>query len=357
MRLVDRYILRELGGIFIFGLAVFTTMLLINHLFFLARLAAEAGVPIRTNLILLVLRIPYLAAYALPMSMLLATLLAFGRLSDRNEITALRTTGWSLGRIALPVLFAGVLVTSMSLGMTEYVVPRSEARYRDLLAQAIRSPVRVVQQHVLFREPVDGVESVFYARQLDTRDGTMSNVVIIQLLEGRPSRLIEAASARFGPDGWVLHDGTLYLLGNPSGITTQFRELRVTLKRTPKQMAAPPRRDPSELTIREVRAQIAVLRATGESILRYAVSLQLKLALPTSSVIFALLAVPLGLRPHRSGRSVGLALTVLVLLGYYLMMSITITLGERGQLSPFLAAWLPNLMVASTGGYLLWSAR
>lgn len=356
MRLLDRYIAREVGGIFLFGVAVFTTLLLINHLFFLARLAAETSVTLRTNIALLVLRVPYLAAYSLPMSMLLATLLAFGRLSDRNEIAALRTAGLSLGRIALPVLVTGVVVTGISLVMTEFVVPRTESRYRDLLAEVFRAASRLVQQNVLFREPVDGVESIFYARELDARDGTMTQVAITQFLGGRPSRLIEAESASWDQDGWKLRNGTLYLFGGASGVTTRFEEMRVALKRTPRQIATP-RRDPAEMTIAELRQQIAALRAAGEGFLRYAVNLQLKFALPTSSVIFALLAVPLGLRPHRSGRSAGLAMTVLVLLGYYVMITITIALGERGQLAPFLAAWLPNLTAASAGTYLLWATR
>jgi lipopolysaccharide export system permease protein len=355
MRLVDRYILREIGGVFVFGVAVFTTLLLINHLFFLARLAAEIGVPIRTSLELLLLRVPFLASYALPMSMLLATLLSIGRLSDRNEISALRTTGWSLGRIAVPVLAAGVLVTGLSFWTTEIVVPRTERRYRDLFEQVVRSPERTIRQHVLFREPINGIESVFYARTLDTKDGTMTNVVITQFQDGRPARLIEAATAQYSPDGWVLRDGTLYLLGGATGVKTAFQQMHVTLRRTPQQMAAP-RKDPAEMTIGELRQQIATLRAAGENVLRYAVSLQLKLALPVSSVIFALLAVPLGLRPHRSGRTTGLGLTVLVILAYYVMMSVTVTLGERGQITPFLAAWIPNLGVAAAGTYLLRTA-
>ncbi|MDR7519327.1 MAG: LptF/LptG family permease, partial [Armatimonadota bacterium] len=239
MRQIDRYILREVGGIFVFGAAVFTTLLMVNHLFFLARLAAEAGIPIRTSLLLLVLRVPYMAAYGLPMAMLLATLMAFGRLSDRNEIIALRTSGWSLGRIALPVLVAGAVVTAISLAVTEYVVPPSETRYRDLLAEVLRSPTRQVQEHVLFREPIDGVESVFYARALDTRDSTMSGVVITQFQHDRPVRLIEAARARFGTEGWVLQDGTIYLLGSGGGVTTRFASMRVALQRTPRQAAAP----------------------------------------------------------------------------------------------------------------------
>lgn len=355
MRLLDRYILREVAGIFIFGVVLFTSLLLVNHLFFLARLAADAAIPIRTNLVLLVLRIPYLASYSLPMSILLATLLAFGRLSDRNEISAMRTTGWSLSRVAMPVLLAGIIVTGLSFGLTEYVVPRSETRYREALARAVRASTRVIQQNVLFREPIDGVESVFYARELDPQTGTMSRVTITQFQQGRPSRLIEAERAQYGPQGWVLENGTLYLLGS-GGVTTTFDEMRVALRRAPPEIV-PPRRDPAEMTIGELREQIARLQAVGESVVRYAVNLHLKLALPVSSVIFALLAVPLGLRPHRSGRSTGLGLTVLVLLGYYLILSITVALGERGQLPAVWAAWLPNLAVATASLYLLWSAR
>ncbi len=357
MRLLDRYVMREVGGVFLFGVTVFTTLLLINHLFFLARLSSETTVPLRTSLELLVLRIPYLAAYSLPMSMLLATLLAFGRLSERNEITAFRTAGLSLGRIAVPVMMTAMLVTLSSLAITEYVVPRSESRYRDVLAEVFRAATRDIRENVMFREPVDGVESIFFARSVDGRDGTMSQVVILQFApDGRPSRMIEAASARWAEEGWSLHDGTLYLLGSASGVTTKFQQLRVGLKRPPAQIGTP-RRDPAEMTIAELRQQIAQLRAAGEGVLRYAVNLQLKLALPASSMVFALLAVPLGLRPHRSARSTGLGLTVLVLLGYYISITVTTALGERGQLTPFLAAWIPNLAAGSIGAYLLWTAR
>jgi lipopolysaccharide export system permease protein len=225
-----------------------------------------------------------------------------------------------------------------------------------VLAQAIRKPPRVIRDNVLFLEPVDDVESVFFVRHLDTRDGTMSKVVITQFQQGRVSRVIEAERARYGPEGWVLEDGKLYLLGSPGGVATTFGQMRVALKRKPPDIA-PPTRDPAEMTIQELRAEIARLQAVGGSIIRYALNLQLKLALPVSSVIFALLAVPLGLRPHRSGRSTGLGLTVLVILAYYVLMSITVTLGERGQLSPVWAAWFPNLTVACTGLYLLWTAR
>jgi lipopolysaccharide export system permease protein len=139
------------------------------------------------------------------------------------------------------------------------------------------------------------------------------------------------------------------------GVASDFQEWRIALPRTPRQLVAA-RRDPFEMTIAELRQQIQRLRASGESVARFAVSLHAKIALPASSIIFALLAVPLGLRPLRAGKSIGFGLTVLVLVLYYFLMSVTITLGERGQMPAFLAAWLPNLLVAAAGSYLLWRA-
>lgn len=356
MPLIDRYILRQVGETFLLGLGLFTALVLLPHVFFLARLASETHVAVRTNLELLVLRVPFLVGtYSLPFATLFAVLLAFGRLSDRNEVTALRTSGWSLARVAAPVVAAGVAVTLTTLTINEFLVPTTEARYRTTFSEVVRAPSRQIQHNVLFREQVDDLDSVFYARELNPQSGTMSGVAISQFREDRLLRVIEARAARYEEGGWwVLQGGTIYLLRG--GVQSTFDEIRVRMKRAPRQIS-PPRRDPYEMTIRELRQQIAALRAAGEGSLRHLVALQAKLALPTSSVIFALLAVPLGLPPHRSGRSIGFGLTVIVLLCYYVMIQITLTLGESGRLGAFWAAWTPNLLVAAIGSYLLWRSR
>jgi lipopolysaccharide export system permease protein len=356
MRLIDRYILRQIGETFLLGLVAFTSIVLLPHVFFLARLASETQVTLRTNLSLLVLRVPFLIGiYSLPFATLFAVLQAFGRLSDRNEVTALRTSGWSLLRVAAPVLAAGLTVTFATLILNEFVVPITEGRYRATLGEVFRVPTRQIQRNVLFREAVDDLDSVFYARELNPADGTMTGVVISQFRDDRLLRVIEAAQARYEEGGWwVLKGGTIHLLR--TGVQSTFSEIRVRMKRTPRQIA-PQRRDPYEMTIRELRVQIAALRAAGEGTSRHLVAFYSKLALPTSSVIFALLAVPLGLRPHRSGRSIAFGMVVVVLLCYYVMISITLTLGESGRIGAFWAAWTPNLLVAAAGAYLLWRSQ
>jgi len=354
MRLIDRYIVRQVSESYVLGVGAFTSILLLTHLFYLARVASEIPVPVVSNLGLFLLRVPYFATYSLPFATLFAVLMAFGRLSDSNEITAMRTSGWSLGRVAAPVVFTGLAVTMITLAMGEWVVPHAEARYLTLFHEVVSRPAPEIQHQVLFRERIDGVDSIFYAHELNSLTGTMGRVTIVQFEAQRPVRLIEAEMARYSPSGWLLTRGRFYLL-TAGGVVTDFEEWRIALPRTPRQLIAA-RRDPFEMTIAELRQHIRRLAATGESAARYAVGLQVKIALPASSVIFALLAVPLGLRPLRAGKSIGFGLTVLVLVTYYFLMSVTITLGERGQIPPFLAAWSPNLLVAAAGGYLLWRA-
>jgi len=128
--------------------------------------------------------------------------------------------------------------------------------------------------------------------------------------------------------------------------------VHVGLRRTPDEIALP-QRDPSEMSVSELRAYIGVLRRSGEPVARYVVQLHFKLAVPLSAALFALLAVPVGLRPHRSGTSIGLGLTVLVLIGYYIISAIALPLGESGRLHPIPAAWAPNIVLAATGLALL----
>lgn len=350
--LLDRYLWRQLRDLFLFGVAVFTLLLLINHLFLLARLVLQQGAPFVAALELLIYRLPYFLAFSFPMAMLLASLMTVGRLSDGQEITAMRTGGISLGRIAASIVTAGVLVSLLTVFTNEMLVPGAEDRYRQAYARAIEAPATGVQEQVLFREQQDGIESVYFVRRFLVASDVMEGVVVNQFERGRLLRVIEAAQARYLHDEWVFQRGTMYLFTGPTTVVSRFDRLTVALRRTPKEIALP-RREPSEMSIRELRAYVRLLQRSGESTARYVVEVQAKFAIPAASALFALLAVPLGLRPHRSGTSIGLGLTIVVLVGYYIMISITLTLGQNARLHPVLAAWLPDALLGAAGVVLL----
>ena len=346
MSLLDRYLWRQLRELFMFGVAIFTLLLLVNHVFYLARLVLNEGAALSVVLQLLVFRLPYFLAYSCPMAMLLASLLAVGRLSDGQEITAMRTGGISLTRIAFSAAAAGLLVSGMTLILNEVVVPLTEDRYQQVLRTALRGRAASAQQDVLFRDVQDDVESIYFVRRFRGDQERMEGVVVNQFERGVLNRVIKAAVAQYAGGVWEFRNGTMYVFTGETTVVTQFERLRVGLQRTPQEIAVP-QRHPSEMSIKELRRYVSVLQRSGENADRYIAQVHFKLAIPMSSALFALLAVPVGLRPHRSGTSIGLGLTILVLIGYYVISAVTLPLGENGRLHPIVAGWMPDVVLGA----------
>jgi len=347
--LLDRYLWRHLRGLFLFGVGLFTMFLMVNHLFFLARLVLAEGATFLVALELLSYRLPYFLAFSFPMAMLLASLMAISRLSDGQEITAMRTAGISLRRIATSVAVAGVLVTIGTLVINEAIVPPMEDRYEVVFARVAGRPQTTIDR-VLFRDEQGGIESVYFVRRFAADDGHMEGVSVTQYEDGKLRRVIDAATARYVDGRWEFQTGTMYLFTGGTIVESRFKRMDVGLRRTPREIAIP-QKPTTDMSFRELLAYIRILERNRENVTRYYVELHSKIAVPTSALLFALLAVPLGLRPHRSGPSVGLGLTILVLLCYYILISITMTLGQGGRLAPIVAAWLPNFALA--GGAML----
>jgi len=208
------------------------------------------------------------------------------------------------------------------------------------------------RRDVLFREVQGNIESVYFIRRLLKDAGRMDGVVVNQFEDGALKRVIEAKEGQYQGGVWEFGHGTMYVFTGGTTVVTQFDRLRVGLTQTPQEIALP-QRDPSEMSVQELRLYIRVLQRSGENVARYVAQVHFKLAVPLSAALFALLAVPVGLRPHRSGTSIGLGLTFLVLIGYYIISAAALPLGENGRLNPVVAGWLPDLVLAVVGVALL----
>lgn len=352
--LLDRLILAEVGSSFGFGLGLFTVLLVMNHLFYLARLVIGEGLAIHTALLLMVYKVPYFIAFSAPMGVLLSSVLGIGRLNDHHEIAALRVCGVSLYRIALPLVLGGVVAAGGILAFSEGVVSLSDDRYRALLGQVLAqaSGVHPVE-NVFFQAPTPTGNALYSARRYDPRTQTLQGVTVVYVAHGQPLEVIEAAEAvyRRGVQ-WTFRKGHVYMLSGGRIVTTSFQTLTVVVPRSPQDLTVAPKQ-PSEMSLRELLAHIASLRRQGGDVRPYVGELHSKLATAASSVVFTLVALPVSLRPHRSGPSMGLGLSILVLLAYYLV-AIPAQLASDGRvLSPVLAAWLPDLVVGAAGVLLL----
>ena len=382
MKILDRYIARELIGPFAFGVAAFTLIFISGEYLFKLTSMVASGAPLLDVAELMALRMVPLAIVTFPMATLLATLLSFGRLSGDMEVVAMMAGGVSFMRIAVPAFAMGLLVSIFGLFANQVIVPPAGRAVNRTQARIIR---RLGASGATVAAPTSGRSFVIQ----DYAGGQLEHLVVaggfnfaarrldhVTYLEykGRPGArhvvvMVEAERAYWNPqqpDHWVFENGFMRLFGEERAAagaksaaaylySGSFTSESLVLNKTPQQIVAEGK-DPEEMSYQELRQYIANLRDQGASLktLReLEVDLSNKLSIPFTSMVFALIGTPLGLRRLRGGAAVGLGVSILIIFCYYVLWHATSVLGENGQLSPALASWLANLVGLGVGGVLV----
>jgi lipopolysaccharide export system permease protein len=138
--MMDRYLISQLMPPFLFSVGLVATLgVAIGYLSDLANKIVERQLPLLQAAEILLLKVPEFVTYALPISVMLTTLMTFGRLSSDNELIALRSCGTSLFRIAWPAIFLSAWVTAATFGLSEWVVPSANYQATTILVNSIRT--------------------------------------------------------------------------------------------------------------------------------------------------------------------------------------------------------------------------
>ena len=350
MRLLDRHILRELIGPFLFGVAAFTSLMFAGkELFRITELIAEFHAPIVTAAKLMLLQMPGLIVMTLPMAMLLAALLGFGRLSGDSEVVALFAGGVSLYRIAIPVIVMSVVVTAISFTLSEEVAPRTNSSHEQIYQELTKTPTSSAKPFFVI-DSSDGItNSVFYVQGgFDLGTQTLRDIDMIRYSNNKPAVFIHAERAvRKAENEWAFMDGYTQNLGATDNTAilafheSQTREIKIN--KTPDQLALYQKKH-DQLSFKQLRDYIAMLQDEGADVNELRVRLYQKIALPLTSLVFALIGTPLGLRPHRSSSAVGLGLAIVIIFAYWILMHYMTILGNNGTVSPAAASFTPTLV-------------
>ncbi|NQU18125.1 MAG: YjgP/YjgQ family permease [Candidatus Saganbacteria bacterium] len=349
LKLVDRYIFKELFDPFIFGLLSFSLILSASMVMFeLVRAVVISGMPILIALKIFIFRLPAVVVYIFPMATLLAALLGFSRLSKDSEITAFRASGVSLSRLMYPVIIFGLLISVVNFLFYEIVVPESNKAAKNLLIVTALEKAPRIEENVFVPEFQDGVlKRVFFAKKLENQ--AMKGVIVQEFSNGTLSKIINAKEALWldKEKTWRFFDGIIYLLSSDGEYKhlVRFDEQSIAIKFSPADLYRDERK-PEEMSIASLRRYIGLKEKMGEKVTSLQIQLNMKIAIPFASLVFVLLGAPLGLSPRRASSSVGLGLSIIVIFAYYVLMFFSMALGELGLISPPLAAWLPNIITA-----------
>jgi len=359
LRTVDRLMLRELIPPLLFGVAAFTSLFFAGG--YLSRLTGllVQGVPFPVVAELFLLYLPSVIVMTLPMSVLLAVLLAFSRMSSDSEMVALWAGGVSLWRIMRPVVAVAVVVTLISYVLSEGLAPQAQRRSTELRERAL-GEITPLQKAFIISDVEGGRYNsvVFVNGGMDPQTRELRNVTIFTGFTGQgPQVYFFAERARWerGTE-WRLYNGAMRTLDPGGGATVNtFREWStraVNINRTPEEVMEE-QRDPDELNFRQLAQRIQRMKRTGGDTLKLEVELYNKLSVPLASLVFALIAAPLGLRPHRGGAAVGFGLSIGLIFAYWMVWQYSSALAKAGQISPIAGSFMADVVFLTVGLLLL----
>ncbi len=358
--ILDRYIYKELIPPFFFGIAMFTILFMATGpVFDMANLVIKFGVPILLVLKYAIVRIPSFIAFTIPMSVLLATLVAFGRLSVDHEMIAMKAGGISFYRILIPVFLFSLAATLICYLLNEKIGPESLYKARTIVSSREAQGHLPPLENIKFSSKTeDGLERITIARSFNEEDGIMHSPVINDYGQnGDLVRITHAERAVWKDNAWTLVNGESFQF-DPKGVF----QTRITFSKAEVHMQDPRQvslleRSPDEMDNNLLRKTILVMEKDPsrdrEQIRSLWVRFRIREALPFACLVFALVGAPSGIRPLRSTSSAGVAMSVFIILIYYFFVAVCKSLGEGGELPATLAAWMPNILFLILAGVFL----
>jgi lipopolysaccharide export system permease protein len=364
-RLLDRYVLREVVPPFLVGLLLIVFVLLMNQVLLLTELFIDKGVPALAALRILGLLVPSILVFALPMSVLMGVLGGLARLASDSEIVALQSVGIGPRRLARPVLLFGLAGFLLTLPLALYVGPRANSAWVKAMARSVIARVQLKVRPLQFNETLPG--TVFFVREAG-RDDRWRNVFAYLASDPANPRLVLARSGtvRLFPDErravLELENGVVYS-GPPAepekDTLTSFDRLEEEIDVEDLFPAFSNAKRVREKDIGELVRDLAALKAssrendTGLLARVHRIEIHKKLALSLACLALALLGLPLGLMTGRGGRTGGFSLGLVIILLYYGLLTAGENFSMDGRLSPFLAMWGPDLVLALAAVLLL----
>lgn len=379
MKTLHLYIARQVLATLAMTVVVFTGLfLIVNGLKEILPLLLNQQVPFLSVMQAVAMLLPFGLAFALPMGLLTATLLVFGRLSADQELTAVRAGGVSLLAVVTPVLWIAVAAAAVSAYATVELAPRCRTAFKRLGYElGVARPTALLVEQRYIRE-FPGWD-IYIGKRVG--EAEFENVLLYQTRQEQLMQRISARRARVVADPatrqivFQLFDAEVF---TRSALPESAKPGDAGAPPAPKpgemnmvffEEAPPVRLDLSnvqavgskpklnEMTARELLAELAEYRERGVEVTPILVNLHRQVSFSFACISFALIGIPLGLRGHRRETSFGIAAALLLTAVFYSFIILGQSLETRPQTFPHLIVWVPNFLFQGLGAWLLWRAN
>jgi LPS export ABC transporter permease LptF/LPS export ABC transporter permease LptG len=363
MRILTRYILREVSSHAFIGAAIFTFVLFTRDLGHILELVVRASAPLPSVAEIFFYTVPLALTYTIPMSVLVGILIGLSRLAADSEITAMRASGmgvWSFGRV-LAIFVAAAWALALLNGL--YLAPWSMASLARLEDQLKGSQASYEVQPRVFYEGFP--KMVLYVQDVHGAQGgaAWNGVFLADISDPANPSITLAHEGIMVPEGQDrLH---LHLIDGATHETdpAQADHYQIsTFKQTDIPIDLPPSENKADEQTPVKAIGTWALREHAGSVDPVAARLYLiefynRFALPSACLVLAMVGIPLGLSSKKSGKSGGFVLSIALVFVYYFISLIGVSLAKQGRVSPALGAWLANLVFFAAALFLLWQVE
>jgi LPS export ABC transporter permease LptF/LPS export ABC transporter permease LptG len=361
MKLIDRYLIREILPPFAIALLVFTFILIIPFILDLAEQLIAKGVAAPTVLRLAATLLPQALGLTIPMAFLIAILVALGRLSGDREIVVLMACGVSPYRLLRPVLLLGVLCAAATAWVMFDLIPNENQNFREITLRIVADRAEGQVRPREFFE--DFPDTVLYVREIPAGGGwqdvfaanTKNVAQPIVFVAKRGRMVVDRAKKTIE---MVLEEGTRHSTQAADPATyevVRFQQMVLSLNPESVFPRTGPARGDRELSITDLQEKRAELEGRRQSAHNQIIEIHKKFSIPTACLVFALVGIGLGLSNRRDGKFASFVVGIIVIFAYYVVMYTAHAMAKGGLVPAWSAMWLPNIIIGFAGVFLLWT--
>jgi len=346
------YILRQYLTIWVMCITGLTSIYLIIDFFEKLRKFIRYDAELTSMLMYFFFKIPDISFKLAPFAALMASLLAIGLLNKSNEITAMRSCGFSLLYISAPFLFVSAVTTVIFFGFTAILIPLGNAKAEQIKTVEIQKkpqPLAFTAENLWLRIQKNTIMNV----KAVSSDGTQLQLIHLYRLNSdfQLHQMLTAETVDYEATGWILKHVVQRTI-TPKGpvMVAQHERMPLELSLTPEDLKTWISLEPEHMTLGQLREHITHLENEGHNITRFLTDYWGRIAFSFVTLIMTILGVSLGLRELSSrtssmAKSIGQALGISFL--FWATHSVGISLGRSGALLPVIAGWIACILFLS----------